>query len=137
MRQQKGLKAWLVTWEWCGDHAKPAERVAEILSPRLHPERVREIVELRYNRESSLSEKVAWRLRKKKQPYPAEFASVEGVRWHGQIICGHNPSLLARLVDNLVINVTAEGSQNATWTDRHSAGQVAEKIRGMRRESQP
>jgi hypothetical protein len=70
-------------------------RTVEILDPRMSPERVREIVELFYHSEASLSEKVAWRLRKREQSYPAEFVTIEGVRWAGQITCGHNPWLVA------------------------------------------
>jgi len=48
----KKVKAWLVTWEWIGDHAKRPDKVAEILDPRLPAEQVRRIVELLYHREA-------------------------------------------------------------------------------------
>ena len=55
-------KAWLVTWEWAGDHAKRADKVAAILNPRLGGDRVRELVEFLYMLDnSSLSEKLAGR----------------------------------------------------------------------------
>jgi len=129
MKTHKGLSAWLVTWEWCGDHAKPEGKIAEILSPRLSPERVREIVELLYNQTASLSEKVAWRLLKRPQAYPAEFLMIEGVPWQGQVHCGHNPWLLARRVDNLVISSGEDGKGAASWTDRHAVRDAGEKIR--------
>jgi len=103
----------------------------EILSPRTAPQRVREIVELLYHRESSLTETVAWRLLKQAQTYPAEFLIIEGMRCTGQIICGHNPWLFARLVDNLIINTHADGNETASWTDRYSADEIAEKVRRM------
>ena len=28
------MKAWLVTWEWMGDHAAVQDRIASILNPR-------------------------------------------------------------------------------------------------------
>jgi hypothetical protein len=99
MRKGKGVRAWLITWEWVGDHAKPPNKVVEILDPRLSEERVRQIVELLYHRDALLSEKIAWRLRHRQQPYPAKFTRFHGVDWTGEITCGHNPWLHARLVD--------------------------------------
>jgi hypothetical protein len=80
MRTRK-VKAWLVTWEWMGDHAKRPDKVAEILDPRLPPERVRRIVELLYAHEQyTLSERVAWCVRNKKDNlYPAKFVDIEGL----------------------------------------------------------
>jgi hypothetical protein len=128
------FKAWLVTWEWLGDHAKRPDKVAEILDPRIRSERVRRIVELLYHREASLSEKVAWRLRKRHQPYPAEFTRLEGVQWMGEITCGHNPWLRARLVDDLTIKRGADGKETATWKDRHNPREVRKKIAKFKRQ---
>ncbi|WP_158751142.1 hypothetical protein [Acidobacterium sp. S8] len=71
-------------------------------------------------------------MRKQAQPYTAEFPMIEGVRWTGQIICGHNPWLLARLVDNLIVNIDADGNEAASWTDRVQAAEITEQIRQMR-----
>jgi hypothetical protein len=132
MRRRNGLSAWLVTWEWSGDHAKPKKKIAEILDPRMSPERVREIVELLYHEEALLSEKIAWRLRRREQPYPAEFATIDGVRWMGQILSGHNPWLEARLVDNLMIEIDADQNEIASWTDRCSVSEMREKLHRIR-----
>jgi hypothetical protein len=129
MRKAKGLSAWLVTWEWSGNHAARHDKVVEILDPRIWPERVREIVELLYYREASLSEKATWRLRERRHPYPAEFTRLHGAKWEGEIICGHNPWLHARLVDNLIIQTDDYGKETASWTDRHSRREMAERIR--------
>lgn len=32
---KRNQKAWLLTWEWIGDHAAVEDRIAEILRPRL------------------------------------------------------------------------------------------------------
>ena len=129
MKKRKGVKAWLITWEWSGHHAEQQDKVVEILDPRISPERVREIVELIYHREASLNEKVSWRLRKREQVYPAEFTRIEGVKWTGEIICGHNPWLRARLVDNLVIETDTQGKEIASWKDRHTPREMREIIR--------
>ena len=128
------FKAWLVTWEWMGNHAKRPDKVAEILDPRLPPERVRRIVELLYHREASLSEKVSWRLRKKQQIYPAKFINLEGMQWHGQIECGHNPWLFARLVDDLTIERDEQGNETATWKDRYRPRDIREKILALKKQ---
>lgn len=129
---RKGLSAWLVTWEWCGKHAKREDKVAEIMDPRISPERMRQIVELLYHRNALLSEKAAWRLRNQSQPYPAMFMRLEGVDWTGEIRCGHNPWLQARLVDDLVIETDVFGKETATWRERYDPREIAERIRSVR-----
>jgi hypothetical protein len=39
------LKAWLITWEWVGDHAAMAEKLAVRLSPRLSITKILAIVD--------------------------------------------------------------------------------------------
>lgn len=133
MSKAKGLKAWLITWQWCGDHARPDDDNVEILSPRLSPERVREFTELIYHRTSSPSEKISWRLRKEGQVYPAaEFAIVEGIPYHGWITCGNNPFVTARRVKDLSVSADANGRQVLTWTNECTPREAAEKIRLIR-----
>ncbi len=132
MKAQRKFKAWLITWEWIGQHAKRPDKVAEILDPRLPPERVRQILELLYHRDALLGEKISWRLRKQRQPYPAEFVKVEGLPWSGQIHCGHNPWLFARLVDDLQVVRDDNGNEKATWKNRYDPRDIREKIIALR-----
>ena len=46
-------------------------------------------------------ERIAFAKDKKLNPYGATFDDIEGIPWQGRILCGHNPWLEARLVDNL------------------------------------
>lgn len=115
---QKKMKAWLVTWEWSGDHAKRGDKVAAIFSSRLSPERVREYVEFIYLSEYTLSERMAYPKHKDQNPYPAKFGSLDGLPWEAEIYCGHNPWLFARRVDNLVVERDEHGKESATWTER-------------------
>ena len=118
-KANRGRKAWLVTWEWAGDHAKRADKVAAILSPRLGGEHVRELVEFLYILDTaSLSEKLSWAVSRDRNPYPAKFGTLNGVTWEGEILCGHNPWLLARLVDDLIVERDQEGKERATWKER-------------------
>jgi hypothetical protein len=113
------MKAWLVTWEWVGDHAKRADVIAAVLNPRLSTKRVRDIVELLYaNEYYSLRERMACARDRRTNPYPAVFGSVDGVQWPGQITCGHNPFLFARLVDDLQPARDEGGAEQATWKER-------------------
>ncbi len=62
-------RAWLITWEWCGDHAKKADRIASILNYRISGPKVREYVERMYvNSEYSLSERLAYAKSAKNNP---------------------------------------------------------------------
>lgn len=110
-----GRKAWLVTWEWCGDHARREPRVVALFRPQLSGGRIREMVEFLYSQsEYSLRERFCWTFNPKANPYPAQFGStIAGGTWEGEIICGHNPHLRARLVDDLTIE-----DNHAVWTER-------------------
>ncbi|MFP5234666.1 MAG: hypothetical protein ACLGSD_02090 [Acidobacteriota bacterium] len=132
MPGKNGVSAWLITEEWSGDHAKPEKPLIEILDPRMSASRVREIVEMLYQRQDSLNDKIAWRLRRQPVAHPAECPFIEGVRWGGQILCGHNPWLFARRVDDLVVRPDADGKETATWKERCSAADATAKIRRLK-----
>jgi hypothetical protein len=113
--KRRGRKAWLVTWEWSGDHARREPQVVTIYRPQLSGERVGELVEALYTQlEYTLRERITWTLDPKANPYRAQFGTLGGVTWPGDITCGHNPWLHARLVDDLVV----DDNNNATWTER-------------------
>lgn len=118
MTKSGGRAAWLVTWEHAGDHARPDCRIAAVLSPHLSGRRVRELVGFLY---ASLKytpfEQLEIVLGLRTDPYPASFGQTKDGRdglWRGEVICGDNPWLRARLVDDLVLPVEGEVS----WKDR-------------------
>ncbi|SNQ49355.1 conserved hypothetical protein [Frankia canadensis] len=126
----RGRKAWLVTWDAAGSHAAVAERevVAAVLRPQTGPETVKRIVELLYMaREFDPADKLDALTR---NPYPAKFGTVtvretfkNGEVWEqrvthtGQIICGHNPFLYARLVKNLRLKDSANPGSGLIWDE--------------------
>ena len=115
----RGIAAWLVTWEHIGEHARPPTKVATVLSPRLSGRRVLEIVELLYaNAAYEPSERIAIAKSRRENPYPAQFGSLGGVPWGGQIVCGHNPFLEARLVSNLRVETDSSGHEQFVWDER-------------------
>src|SRR3990172_10875275 len=107
------MKAWLITCEWIGDTVAVADKVAAILNPRWSGERVAGIVEFLYvKRYSTASELAAYAGRKARNPYRAERDFSSG------ITCGHNPSLHARIVDDLQVSENAEtGIETITWIE--------------------
>lgn len=123
-RKPSGVAAWLVTWEHSGDHAKPTERVAAVLRPRVPGRRVAEIVELLYaNASYEPSERISLLRRGARNAYPARFGTLRGIPWEGEIFCGHNPWLEARLVDNLRVERDSAGAERFAWDERPRPGE--------------
>jgi hypothetical protein len=120
-KTKKGISAWLVTWENSGSQLS-VPLIAAIFNSRWSSERVRQIVEVLYiNSSYSLSERIRYAKDKSSNPYPAEFNKRQaGVPFSGHIICGHNPYLFARLVDNLVYDGDEfeDNERLVTWDDR-------------------
>ena len=103
-RKQTILKsAWLITWGWAGRYAKPkGNKVVAILNYRKTGEYVRGLTEQFYgSRRYTELEMLECAFSDKKNCYPAQFVPINGVRFDGQIMCGANPYLHARLVRNL------------------------------------
>lgn len=117
-KKDRGISAWLITWEKIGSHVKKPRKVAAILNPRIGHERIKEIVELLYvNEIFTLSESISYAQNRKYNPYPAEFGYTKGIRWTGRITCGHNPFLEATLVKNLL--VTKKGiKEDISWVEK-------------------
>ncbi len=113
------MSMWLVTWEWAGEHAKVENKIAAVLNYRFSEERVRKIAELLYANESyTLRMRLACAKNKKNNPYPAAFNSKGGVPMTSWIICGHNPYIYARRVDDLHIDVNEKGEEFLVWKER-------------------
>lgn len=113
MMNARPLKtAWLISWEWIGDHARVDQPVVAILNSRRSGEHVRQFVEQFYcSTKFGIEEKVRVARDAKANPYPAKFVQMEGTPFHGVITCGHNPFLLARLVRNVRVFVDGEGTE--------------------------
>ena len=82
------ITAWLITWEWFGDHVSRKDNIAAVLKRTTRPDTIIEIVDTMYMKEYyTLEECVAFTRNKKLNPYPAHYDSIEGVPWRGRIIC--------------------------------------------------
>ena len=125
--ESEDMKAWLVTWEWLGDHAAVEEPIVSILSPRLSDETVRKHVEQLYADLSySFSERLRFVRKRGENPYPAEFikkriivdkSGREGPMLTGRIICGHNPFLYAQKVADIRVQRDEKGDERLCWTE--------------------
>jgi hypothetical protein len=119
-KRDRGPAAWLVTRHWVVDY--PKWEVAAIFSPRLGGRRVREFVELIQltSGDFTLSEQlaIAWP-RHGRIPYPARFGqTTNGEPWECEILCGDDPYLRARLVDDLTVERDADGKETVVWKER-------------------
>ena len=107
------MRAWLIRWCWAGDHAAVADPIVTVMSARTSAEDVRKYVEQRYIEErASLPEKLAYSRYNQPQepPYRAHHE-------RAGIHCGHNPWLEARKVDDLRVEMDADGEEVLEWTE--------------------
>jgi hypothetical protein len=127
---KRGQKAWLLLWEWAGDHAAVEDSIAAILQPRLSQRFIGKIVEILYAIHAySPMEQALWSKRPKDNPYK--------VYWeNGYCYCGHNPSLYAHYVHNFIITENSmSGIETISWIFpplyrwNNTTGQM-EQIRG-------
>lgn len=120
-------KAWLITWEGTPHALGQRERVVAVFDSRLSGKRIRPYVELFYaNSEYSLVERLLY-AKKKFNPYPARFKTIEGIPWQGEVICDSNPWLCARWVKNLKVKLDGNGTEEFSWQEM-----VLEQIKRMK-----
>jgi hypothetical protein len=102
----KQRRAWVIRWDWGGDHARVTQPIVAILSPQLGSETVRRLVEALYAaREYTPEEMLEASRRGGYNPYKAMLGTCPMIledgttvqsTWEGEILCGHNPHLVAR-----------------------------------------
>ena len=92
---------WLVTWEGT-PRRLPRQRIVGVFDSHQSGEQVRRMVEALYATHTYSAVELVRFYRK--NPYPAEFDRVRGVRYHGEITCGHNPYLRARIVSSQALS---------------------------------
>ena len=124
---ERNMKAWLVTWEWLGDHAAVEQPIVSILSPRLSDKTVRKHVEQLYaDLSCSFGERLLYLRKPGENPHPAEFdrkwiivdkSGRKGPMLTGRIHCGHNPHLHARKVADIKVQRDEDGNERLCWTE--------------------
>jgi hypothetical protein len=119
---EDGIRAWVIRWEWSGRHAAVEQPVAAVLTPQLGGRNLLRIVEALYSaREYAPQDMLSAVRRGGHNPYRAEWGTAEinlgedkwhRAPWHGEVICGHNPFLVARLA-----RVWPVGDGRIEWDD--------------------
>lgn len=110
--------AWLVTWEGTSPPKRQSERIVSVLGYRISSGRVLEHVEQHYvDLLYSLQEKITYARHRADNPYPAEYARINGGQWEGRITCGRDPFLLARPVKNLRFHEGVDSEEILTWDE--------------------
>jgi hypothetical protein len=112
------VKAWLITWE--GDHNKE-NAVAMLLPPKMVEQRVGEFIELLYaNARGTLGERLIYATERDhfNLPYRARRAQRNGGDWESHLLCGENPYLYARLVEQVTVEGAGEnGAESLQWRE--------------------
>jgi len=124
------MKAWIIIWQWMGDHAAMEKPLVKIVSARCSPETVRQYVQFYYSSTIYSPDEQMRHSRYNKPeepPYIAEYERLSGVRYQGRITCGHNPYLEAFIADNIQ---PSDNEFGITWeTTSLDAGR--KKLLGM------
>ena len=122
MEESGPLTAWLIKWEWEGEHAKVDQPYVDIVSERisesyisdyiqrLHDLKCRTLIERAdYSRDRNPPEK-PYKVTRKPTTYSGVVFAV-----------GHNPILTAEKVRNLVVKIDTETElEILTWDRYHS-----------------
>jgi hypothetical protein len=109
-----------------GDHAQvaPSDVVAGVFNPRLGHKTIMQLIEALYaTRAYDATDKLNALTH---NPYKAYLGTVQvsasgltqHVKWLGEVLCGHNPFLRARLVDGLRPSTDDSAVGGLTWTER-------------------
>jgi len=98
--------AWVMRWDWVGEHAAVEQRVAAVLPPQWGHETVKRVVEVVYAASAYVPAEMPEAARRGgHNPYPAKYGRIPGIRedgvresveYQGEVTCGHNPFLIAR-----------------------------------------
>ena len=108
------MKAWVIKWNWIGDHAEVDQPILAILSARTSASKIREYVEILYKTKNYVLREQLKQARynnPQPNPYPAAFDG----NWAGSITCGHNPYLEAFLAEDIVANSDDENKEELSY----------------------
>lgn len=114
------MKAWLVTWDWCGEHAKPEETLIALFSARKSESTIADFVEQHYLFATATAHEIAYYAnRVQKRPYKAmSGANINSVPHGDRVYCGHNPFIYARIVLDLTVQADSEeGMEIVRWKE--------------------
>jgi hypothetical protein len=121
---RKRMSAWVVRWDWEGEHAAVDQKIAAVLPGSWGSENVKRVVEALYAaHDYSPAEMLEAARRRGHNPYPARNGTVSVIRedgvhasieWLGEVICGHNPFIVARKAN---VSIDPEDSAEIVYED--------------------
>ena len=111
------VAAWLILWEWIGDHAAVESPIVDIVSARKGDKYIKDYLQRLHDVKClSLEERAATARFRNPHAPPYEPKLVFPVGYRGEYHCGHNPYLVARRVKNLVVgHDPATGEETVTF----------------------
>jgi hypothetical protein len=113
-RSSRGIRAWLVTWEWSSDSAEVVDRVATILPSRWSEERVRDVVDHLYALHSHSTSELA-ELAKLGGRIP--LSTRRRYRMDETMFFGSHPELCVRKVSGLRVDLLLSGFERISWIE--------------------
>jgi hypothetical protein len=107
------ISAWIVTWDWSGEHAAmDRPEILAFFPADTDISFIRQFVENLYAEKTfTLDERVRWTANPDANPYRATVTRVH-------VHCGHNPMLFARVVDDLEMMKEESGKIVGAWVER-------------------
>ncbi len=113
--QRKKKCAWLIYWE-SSERTLSNDNIIAILDSRKSDKFVRDFILQHYiSKYTSLAEKIYYSSHLKDFPYQVVFEKIQDVPWVGMMTCGHNPFIVARIVKNLTLSISDDGSEMLHW----------------------
>ena len=104
------MKAWIIRWEWIGEHADPDDPLIAILSARCGVGDVRKFIERFHVVATALAREQIEYARYRE---PREIAYRASVSRDGRIDCGHNPFIVGGRGDDVCL----EENGDLNWTE--------------------
>lgn len=141
-------RAWLLTWEWIGNHALIRDKFAAVISSRCSDNTIEKILELYYvSSYLSLHEQFAYVKSNKHCPYKVQHNTIAvpermqkecsllpQVPFADSMIIGENPWLWARLVCDLETWIDENNVEYLRWRERENISLDEGKIKSDWRE---
>jgi hypothetical protein len=127
-------RAWLLTWEWAGNHIELNDKFVAVISSRYTDNSVKKILEQYYvSKYLSFHEQFAFAKSSKHLPYKIQNTVIEiseqlqektslpsRIPFAESMIIGGNPWLWARIVYELETWINEDGVEYLKWREREN-----------------
>lgn len=132
--------AWLITWDWNGDHAKVEDKLVAILDYRRSARYIERLLEQMYvSSQLAYHEQLRYAKNRESSPYQVGHRVVEILKKRAErygettlakasdiMMCGENPFLYARIVNDLEGYIDENNNEHLKWVEQQ--GNITEEI---------